>query len=75
MEIPPKTVVGQVVPADQVPPVVHLTRTAKETTNKTSKGWVLEAFDLQGLKEWTESEHKWARELLLKWSICLSTAT
>ena len=30
-------------------------------------GWVLEALDLQGLKEWPESEQKQARELLLKW--------
>ena len=67
MEIPAKTVVGQVIPANQVPLVVHPTRTAKETTNKASKGWVLEALDLQGLKEWPESEQKWARELLLKW--------
>ena len=43
MEIPAKTVVGEVIPANQVPPVVHPTRTAKETTNKASKGWVLEA--------------------------------
>ena len=27
----------------------------------------LEALDLQGLKEWPESEQKQARELLLKW--------
>ena len=67
MEIPVKTVVGQVIPANQVPLVVHPTRTAKETTNKASKGWVLEALDLQGLKEWPESEQKWARKLLLKW--------
>ena len=51
MEIPAKTVVGQVIPAKQVPPVVHPTRAAEETTNKASKGWVLEALDLQGLKE------------------------
>ena len=69
MEIPAKTVVGQVMPANQVPPVVHLTRTTAEinTNNKVPKGWVLEALDLQGLKEWTESEQKQARELLLKW--------
>ena len=58
MEIPAKTVVGQVIPANQVPPVVHLTRTATETTTKVPKGWVLEALDLQGLKEWPESEQK-----------------
>ena len=58
MEIPAKTVVVQVIPANQVPLVVHLTRTAEETTNKASKGWVLEALDLQGLKEWPESEQK-----------------
>ena len=67
VEIPAKTVVGQVAPANQVPLVVHLTRTAKETNNQASKGWVLEALDLQGLTEWPESEQKWARELLLKW--------
>ena len=67
MEIPAKMLVGQVIPANQVPPVVHLTRTAEETTINTPKGWVLEALDLQGLKEWPESEQKQARELLLKW--------
>ena len=67
MEIPAKTVVGQVIPATQVPPVVHLTRTAEETVTKAPKGWVLEALDFQGIKEWPESEQKWARELLLKW--------
>ena len=67
VEIPAKTVVGQVIPANQVPPVVHPTRTAEETTAKAPKGWVLEALDLQGLKEWLESEKKQAREILLKW--------
>ena len=67
MEIPAKTVVGLVIPANQVPLVVHPTRTAKETTTKAPKGWVLEALDLQGLKEWPESDQKKARELLLKW--------
>ena len=35
--------------------------------NKSLKGWVLEALDLQGLKEWPESEQKQAKEVLLKW--------
>ena len=67
MEIPAKTVVGQVIPANQVPLVVHPTRTTEETVTEVPKGWVLEALDLQGLKEWPESEQKQARELLLKW--------
>ena len=46
IEIPAKTVVGQVIPANQVPLVVHLTRTAQETTTKAPKGWVLEVLDL-----------------------------
>ena len=75
MEIPAKTVVGQVIPANQVPPVVHLTTTAEETTINTPKGWVLEALDLQGLKEWPESEQKQARELLLKWEHLFVHAT
>ena len=66
IEIPSKTVIGQVIPANQIPMVVHPTRTAKETAAKVPKGWVLEALDLQGLKEWPESEQKQARELLLK---------
>ena len=67
MEIPVNTVVGQVIPANQIPLVVHLTRTAKETAKIAPKGWVLEALDLQGQKEWPESEQTQARELLLKW--------
>ena len=51
MEIPAKTMVGQVMPANQVPSVVHLTRTAENKNVNTTKGWVLEALDLQGLKE------------------------
>ena len=67
VEIPTKAIVGQAVPANQVPLVVHPTRTTKESHNKSQKGWVLEALGLQGLKEWPESEQKEARELLLKW--------
>ena len=67
IEIPAKTVVGQVIRANQIPLVVHPTRAAKETAAKVPKGWVLEALDLQGLKEWPESEQRQARELLLKW--------
>ena len=55
IEIPAKTMVGQVIPANQVPPVVHPTRTAKETATRAPRGWVLEALDLQGLKKWPES--------------------
>ena len=67
VEVPTKAMVGQVVPTCQVPPVVPLTRTAEETNNQASKGWVLEALDLQSLTEWPESEQKQAKELLLKW--------
>ena len=67
MEIPAKTLVGQVIPANQIPLVVHPTRTAEETAKIAPKGWVLEALDLQGLKEWPELGQKQARELLLKW--------
>ena len=66
------TVVGQVAPANQVPLIVHPTRTSKESNHKPKKGWALEALDLQGLKEWPESEQKQARELLLKWEHLLA---
>ena len=65
--IPTRAVVGQVAPANQVPPVVLLTRTSRESNSKPQKGWVLEALDLQGFKEWSNPEQKQARELLLKW--------
>ena len=67
MEVPAKPVVGQVIPTNQVPQVVHPTTTTTETNTKAPKGWVLEALDLQGLKDWPESEQKQAKELLLKW--------
>ena len=66
MEVPTKTIIGQILPDNQVPPVVHPTRMQRPNTQHT-KGWVLEALDLHGLKEWPESEQKQARELLLKW--------
>ena len=67
IEIPAKAVVGQVVPVNQVPLVVHPTRTTEDSHNKSQKGWALEALDLQGLNKWPEPEQKQARELLLKW--------
>ena len=67
MEVPTKTIIGQIVPANQLPLVVHLTRTATQTKYPAQKGWVSEALDLQGLTEWPESEQKQVRELLLKW--------
>ena len=73
MEIPTNAMVGQVVPATQIPLVVHPTRMTKETGNKASEGWVLEALDPQCLTEWPESEQKQARELLFKWDTCLHT--
>ena len=41
VEIPTKTVVGQVAPANQVPLVVHPTSTSEESNPKPQKGWVL----------------------------------
>ena len=46
VEIPTKTVVGQVAPANQVPLVVHPNRTSEVSNHKPQKGWVLEALDL-----------------------------
>ena len=50
-EIPVKTEVGQVVPANQVPPVVLPMRTSEGSNSNPQKGWVLEALDLQGLSK------------------------
>ena len=51
IEIPTKTVVGPVAPANHVPQVVLQTRTSEESNNKPPKGWILEALDLQGLRK------------------------
>ena len=67
IKIPTKTVVGQVMPANQVPLVVLPTGTSEESNSNPQKGWVLEALDLQGLGEWPKPEQEQARELLLKW--------
>ena len=75
VEVPTKTIIGQIVPANQVPLVVHLTRTARETNYPAQKGWVLEALDLQGLKEWAESEQKQARSCCSNGSISSHTVT
>ena len=62
-----KTVVGQVLPANQVPPMVLLIGTSEKSNSNPQKRWVLEALDLQGLMECPEPEQEQARELLLKW--------
>ena len=38
MKVPTKTIIGQIVPANQIPLVVHLTRTAAETKYPAQKG-------------------------------------
>ena len=75
VEIPAQTVVGQVVPANQVPPVVLLTGTSEKSNSNPQKGWVLEALDLKGLREWPKPEEEQARELLLKGNTCLPAVT
>ena len=67
IEIPTKTVVGQVAHANQVPLVVLPTRTSDEPNSKPQKGWVMEALDLQGLREWPKPKQEHSMELLLKW--------
>ena len=48
---PARTVVGQVVPTNQVLLAVLTTGTSKESSSNPQKGWVLEAHDPQGLGE------------------------
>ena len=67
IEILTKTVVGPVVPTNQVPLLVLPTRASKDSNSNPQKGLVLEALDLQGLREWPKPEQEQARELLLKW--------
>ena len=52
IKIPTKTLVGQVMSANQVPLVVLPTGISGESISNPHKGWILEALDLQGLGEW-----------------------
>ena len=66
-KIPTKIVLGRVMPANQVPLVVLPTGTSEKSNSNPQKGRVLEALDLQSLREWPKPEKEQARELLLKW--------
>ena len=67
IEVPAKAIVGQVVPANQVPPVILPPEASGGSTHGSKKGWILEALNFQGLEEWPEAEQVEARELLPKW--------
>ena len=75
MEIPAKTMVGQVIPANQVPPAVHWARTTKETFTKAPTGWVLEALYLQGLKSGLSQSRNRLGSCCSNGNIYLHTAT
>ena len=75
VQIPTKTVVVQVVPANQVPLVILPTGTSEESTSNPPKGWFLEAMDLQLPREWPKLDKEQARELMLKWEHLLPTVT
>ena len=49
IKIPTKMVVGKVMPANQLPPIVLPTGTLEEPISNPYNGWILEALDLQGL--------------------------
>ena len=53
IDVPTKTVVGQVVPANQIHLVVHLTDCGRDQSPST-KGMGFGGLYLQGLKEWPE---------------------
>ena len=68
--------VGQVVPANQVPPVVLLTGTLRESISNLQKGWILEALDLKGVAEWPEPEQETSLgSCCLSWNTYLPAVT
>ena len=72
LKIPTKMVVGQVMPANQVPMVALPTVTSEESIGNPHKGWILEALNLQGLREWPKLEQEQVRELMLQWEHLLA---
>ena len=75
IEIPTKTVVGQVVPANQVPLVVLPAGTLGESISNPQKGWILEALDLQGLGNGPNLSKKRPGNCCLNGNSCLPTVT
>ena len=75
IEIPTKTVLGQVIPANQVSPVVLPVGTLKESNSNPQKGWVFETLDLQGLGEWPKTEQGLARSCCLNGNTYSPAAT
>ena len=61
IEVPAKAIVGQVAPANQVPPMALPIEALGRSTNDSQKRWFLEALNLQGLGEWPEAEQEQAR--------------
>ena len=58
IKIPAKTVVGQVMAANQVPMAVLPKRTSGGSDSNPQKEWVLEALDLKGIGEWPKPEQE-----------------
>ena len=67
IEVPTRTTVGKVDPANQVQPVVLPLETLGECAPSPQRGWILEELSLQGLEEWPEVDQEQFMELLLKW--------
>ena len=66
--IPTKVIIGKVTATNWVPPVTPM-RTLRESAHdpQKAKGCILDALDIQGLKDWSKKEWNQARELLVKW--------
>ena len=67
IEVRAKAIVGQVTPANQVPPAVLPMEASGAFTHGPQKGWILEALNLQAPEEWPDAEQEQARKLLLRW--------
>ena len=65
--VPAKVVIRKVGPANQVPPIILLTRTSEESVCDPWKDWILNELSLQGLEDWPEDGQKQARGLLTRW--------
>ena len=67
IDIPTQAIIGKVILSNQVLLVVLPKETLGGSAHVPQKGWILEALNLQGLKEWHKVEQEEAKELLLKW--------
>ena len=65
--VPARVIIGNIAPANQVPPVTLPAEILGGPASGSQKDWILDELNLQGLDVWPTNEQRQARELLTRW--------